>query len=244
MKRAGGSQVEIGSCKLRVLPHRLSSPHALIPYDLCGRGTRFEEALFLDSPLVAKYLHVLRSELALGVVLLSLHCYRITSGPLQNDLIPDLRLGKRFRHGALNVPPPDLAYAVRCLESHKIGRFLIRVVPVRISAIIQEPAGDPLARLRGCRPWSLLRVQGRCRGRHCISGEGLDPLARRNEIPAERSNELTSFLLARLVAAHYQPGKSRLLPCLPPETLSVLFSRVTLVPVATGGPATLLAVRE
>ena len=25
MKRAGGSQVEIGSCKLRVLPHRLTA---------------------------------------------------------------------------------------------------------------------------------------------------------------------------------------------------------------------------
>ena len=72
-----------------MLPHRLSSRYALIPYDLRSRRARFEEALLLDDPPVAKYLHVLRPELALGVAPLPLYRYRVTAGPLQNDLISD-----------------------------------------------------------------------------------------------------------------------------------------------------------
>jgi hypothetical protein len=60
-----------------------------------------------------------------------------------------LRLGERLRQGALNVLPPDLAYTVRRLDFHQIGRILIRVVPLRVSAMVQKLAGDLLARLSG-----------------------------------------------------------------------------------------------
>jgi hypothetical protein len=103
-----------------VLPHRLSSPYALIPYDLRGGGAPFEKALFLDNPSIAKHLDVLRPELALGVSLLRVHSYHVTACALQNDLISDLRLNERLRDGALHVFPPDLARTVTRLESHEI----------------------------------------------------------------------------------------------------------------------------
>jgi len=85
--------------------------------------------------------------------------------------------------------------------------------------MIQQPAGDPHTRLGGRIGRSLGRIRSWRGGRRGISRDGIDALGRAHGIPAERADELCPFLLARPVAAHLQPGKACLPPCVLAEAL-------------------------
>src|SRR3984893_1218364 len=147
----GGAKVEIGSGQLGVLPHRLAGSDSRITDDLGGRRARLKEALLLDDPAVAKDLHVLRSRLPVGSTLLPLDGHSLATGALEDDLVPDLRLGEGLGDRAFDVLPPDLARAVTRLQSHEIGGLLVRIMSVSIPGVIEKLPDDALARFSaGC----------------------------------------------------------------------------------------------
>jgi hypothetical protein len=86
-----------------MLPYRLPRAYGLVPNDLRSRGSRFKEALFLDDPAVAKDLDFRRPGLSILSPLLALHYHGVAARSLEDDLVSDLRLGKRLGDGALDI---------------------------------------------------------------------------------------------------------------------------------------------
>ena len=108
---------------------------------ICAAAARASKKLFfLNHPAITKRLDVPRSFLSILCALLALHSDRISTCALEHDLVTDLGLGEGLRDRALDVLSPHLARTVPRSESHEIRRILVRVMPVAIPAVVDEPA--------------------------------------------------------------------------------------------------------
>jgi hypothetical protein len=90
----GGAQIEIGAGEFRVLAHGVARCDRFVPNDLGRRRALLQELLFLEDPLVAEHTNVLFRQLSITSTLVPLDGHTLATGTLQDDLVPDLRLGE------------------------------------------------------------------------------------------------------------------------------------------------------
>jgi len=129
-----------------MLANGVPGSNRLIPQQLRGVRSRFEEGCFLDHPAIPEDRDVLRRHVSVSSAHVPLHRHGIASGPLKNHLVPDLWLREGLRHRPLNVFAPDLPVASRNSQSHEIRGIFVRIMPVGVRAVVEEPPGDPLSR--------------------------------------------------------------------------------------------------
>src|SRR5439155_25307724 len=120
LRRARGLGVSGTARQPQARPDRQPRIDRGIPNYLGGRRALGETRALFNYPLVAMSFDALFLQLSLGVTLLPLDSDHLASGFLKGDLIADLGLRERFRHGPLEILAPDLPVALPCLHAHEV----------------------------------------------------------------------------------------------------------------------------